>query len=69
VLADLLAAAKHALANFDDLVSDSNGVYGLHLNGDDAPWSDLLPGGRYEEWTRGIEDLRDAIDRTARAGA
>lgn len=44
--ADLLAAAKA----LQDLISDSGGVYGLHLNGDMAPWDSLLAGGKYEEW-------------------
>jgi hypothetical protein len=32
------------------LIDESYGVSGLHLNGAVAPWSDLLTGGRYEEW-------------------
>jgi len=32
------------------LMADSGGVYGLHLNGDPAPWSELETGGRFEEW-------------------
>lgn len=32
------------------LVSESEGVVGLHRNGDVAAWEDLLPGGRYETW-------------------
>lgn len=31
-----------------DLISESDGVYGLHKNGDLAPWDELLPGGEYE---------------------
>ena len=31
-----------------DLISESDGVYGLHQNGDLAPWDELLPGGEYE---------------------
>jgi hypothetical protein len=31
-----------------DLISESDGVYGLHANGDLAPWDELLPGGEYE---------------------
>jgi len=33
-----------------DLIKESEGVAGLHLNGDMAPWSDLLEGGRFEDW-------------------
>lgn len=32
------------------LVGSSDGVYGLHLNGDPCPWEDLLEGGCLEEW-------------------
>jgi hypothetical protein len=32
------------------LVNESDGVYGLHLNGDPSPWSELLEGGEFEEW-------------------
>lgn len=33
-----------------DLISESYGVAGLHLNGDVEPWEGLLEGGRFEEW-------------------
>jgi hypothetical protein len=29
-------------------MEESAGVYGLHLNGDMAPWGDLEEGGRFE---------------------
>ena len=32
------------------LMDESCGVYGLHLNGDPAPWDSLRTGGKYEEW-------------------
>lgn len=32
------------------LISDSEGVYGLHLNGDVAPWETLEAGGEFEDW-------------------
>ena len=32
------------------LMAESEGVSGLHLNGDIAPWDELLEGGRFEEW-------------------
>ena len=31
-----------------DLIGESHGVTGLHLNGDVAPWSEIVPGGRFE---------------------
>lgn len=33
-----------------DLMRSSGGVYGLHFNGDPAPWSELCQGGHFEEW-------------------
>jgi|GEM_PF-5239675 len=32
------------------LINESRGVFGLHLNGDPSPWSELRMGGRFEEW-------------------
>ena len=33
-----------------NLIDNSTGVEGLHLNGDIAPQGDLRTGGQYEEW-------------------
>lgn len=33
-----------------ELIDSSDGVYGLHLNGEGAPWSDLLEGGEFGDW-------------------
>lgn len=55
--ADALSAAEQraeamgkGLSAVSALIRDSHGVAGLHLNGDIAPWSELLTGGRFEEW-------------------
>jgi hypothetical protein len=48
--------------DLDALISDSDGVYGLHRNGDVAPWASLLVGGEFEEWLGSYEDLREALD-------
>lgn len=43
----------HLRAGIQDvavLIDNSDGVAGLHLNGDIARWGDLRTGGRYEEW-------------------
>ena len=32
------------------LMNESDGVAGLHRNGDVAPWSELRTGGRFESW-------------------
>lgn len=46
----LLITALQVIDDLQSLIGDSDGVYGLHLNGDPAPWSDLTMGGKYEEW-------------------
>lgn len=33
-----------------DLMAESGGVYGLHLNGDPSPWHELVEGGFFEAW-------------------
>jgi len=50
VNATLLEALNRLLHDVDDLTSSSQGVAGLHLNGDIAPWSDLVEGGHMEAW-------------------
>ncbi len=41
---------RAAVKSVEILISNSQGVSGLHLNDEVAPWLDLLQGGRYEEW-------------------
>jgi len=41
---------RDGLTAVRDLIEESYGVAGLHLNGDVAPWSELLEGGKYEDW-------------------
>ena len=53
-LAKALAACEAkdvALNEFTDLMSESYGIIGLHLNGDVAPWSEIEEGGRFERLT------------------
>jgi hypothetical protein len=45
-----LSAYRESLQAVSDLINGSYGVSGLHLNGDIAPWEELLEGGRFEEW-------------------
>lgn len=52
---ELLLRAARSLR---DLINESHGVYGLHLNGDNAPWADLLEGGKYDEW---LEDFSKVL--------
>lgn len=44
------ARLQRIVQDFDNLIGSSGGVYGLHLNGDPAPWSEIMPGGRFEDW-------------------
>ena len=45
-----IEALTKAVDSFTALINESGGVYGLHLNGDPAPWAELMIGGRFEEW-------------------
>lgn len=57
VRAAMLEAALRALVDdITDLIIDSDGVAGLHRNGDLAPWSELTAGGSYER----LRSLLDA---------
>ena len=56
-----LKLAREALGEVQDLISESHGVYGLHLNGDESPWSEIEQGGRFERLTTLPEALA-AID-------
>lgn len=44
----LVVALEGLLRDVQDLMAGSEGVTGLHLNGDVAPWSELDEGGRFE---------------------
>lgn len=55
---ETLTLALAALTQVVNLVADSRGVAGLHLNGDEAPWDELEKGGAYER----LQDLHAAMD-------
>ncbi len=44
----VIDALEDLVMDLDALVAESDGIYGLHLNGDGAPWDEILPGGQYE---------------------
>ena len=46
----LIARLRKGISAVDVLMNESEGVSGLHLNGDIAPWDELRAGGRYEGW-------------------
>ena len=59
-LADLAAlrqASGNLVNDIDGLISESEGVAGLHLNGDVADWGVLVPGGRFERLSA-LDDVR-----------
>jgi len=65
--AEVLRCALPAIDAVFELMRVSRGVDGLHLNGDIALWTDLLRGGRFEEWLEPLELLGDAV-RAAKDG-
>jgi hypothetical protein len=58
---DVLEALRRVLKAVDDLIASSEGVAGLHLNGDLAPWDELVAGGRYELWLADLETAREVL--------
>ena len=56
-----LKLASAALGEVQDLIGESHGVYGLHLNGDESPWGELEQGGRFERLTL-LNEALAAID-------
>ncbi len=56
------------LDDLRDLMQQSTGVAGLHLNGDLAEWDTLTAGGRFEEWLVAIDTFRESMQAARRAG-
>lgn len=46
------------------LINSSQGVYGLHLNGDGAPWDSLRTGGQFEAWLLDFDIALEASDES-----
>ena len=55
-----------AIDAVSDLIDNSKGVYGLHLNGNIAPWGELRTGGRYEEWLLAFDAMSDTAPEQGR---
>jgi hypothetical protein len=47
-----------AVQQLEELIADSRAVAGLHLNGDEAPWGDLL-----DNWLDGAADAFAVVAR------
>ena len=56
-----------AVRAVQDLIDQSQGVYGLHLNGEGAPWETLRKGGQFEEWLLDFDDALESADDEAKA--
>ena len=59
-MAEALEKAVHAI---NDLIANSIGVAGLHLNGDVAHWEDLRTGGRLETWLSDFDAANEALQK------
>ena len=55
------ALASTLIGALDELIQSSDGVYGLHMNGDYAPWDSLTEGGFCEVWLISLERAREAF--------
>lgn len=43
------------------LIDESQGVFGLHLNGDPSPWEELRSGGKFEDWLNDFDSAMEAV--------
>ncbi len=64
----LLKALKNLLSDVEGLMGESSGVYGLHLNGDVSPWSEIDEGGRFERLSN-LSEARAVIEEAEYARA
>lgn len=53
-------AAEKLAADLKELIAESDGVGGLHQNGDFAPWDELTAGGQFEDWLGSLHDFQEA---------
>lgn len=64
---------KGGLCAVNSLINNSQGIYGLHLNGEPAPWGELRTGGAFEEWLKefddalGLNEQRSGRDESVRS--
>lgn len=60
--ARLKLALNELADSINELIDSSDGVSGLHLNGDVAPWSSLRGDGRFGEWLAALDDAEALLD-------
>lgn len=46
----IIQQLKSGIISVRELIDNSDGVCGLHLNGDIATWEELQEGGQFEAW-------------------
>ena len=57
-LRERVAELEKAVQCVSDLIAESDGVCGLHKNGEVALWDELLSGGPFEEWLGDFDAAR-----------
>ena len=62
---ELYEALDKVCSAVTELIDNSYGVDGLHMNGDVAPWDDLRSGGRYEGWLIEFDDALETLRKYA----
>jgi len=60
---ELTELLTNLVQSLDDLITSSDGVAGLHLNGNIAHWESLLEGGRFEGWLLALYQARAWAER------
>jgi len=60
---EVVNALRALRKDVDDLVNHSQGVAGLHMNGDIAEWDSLLPGGSFGSWLSSVSDADEVLVR------
>ena len=58
-LADIIFFLRKGVLAVEQLIKESDGIAGLHNNGDTAYWVELLEDGEYDAW---LKDLSKAIE-------
>ena len=58
----LLATLTSLVYEVQGLMDESVGVAGFHMNGDMAPWHELVPGGQFERLSS-LDEAADLIDQ------
>ena len=60
---ELLEGLKRVVFDLNELSNNSDGVIGLHQNGDIARWSSLRSGGFNEGWLLSIDEAEGTIEK------